>query len=98
MERVHVNPILTEELFVEEENRNFISEFVEPLLVAILLNVNGLQGHLTKDKPWHKIFMYVWVPKFAYFCKVDFTKFLQSIITKWTVILEKEIDSYFSFR
>ena len=38
------------------------------------------------------------VIKFAYFCKVDFTKFLQSIITKWTVILEKEIDSYFSLR
>ena len=57
LEWVHVNPILTEELFVEEENRNFISEFVEPLLVAILLNVNGLQGHLTKDKPWHKFFI-----------------------------------------
>ena len=38
------------------------------------------------------------VTKFAYFCKVGFTKFLQSIITKWTVILEKEIDSYFSLR
>ena len=41
-----VNPILAKKLFVEVENWNFISELVEPLLVPILLNVNGLEGNL----------------------------------------------------
>lgn len=41
-----VDPILAKKLFVEEENWNFVSELVEPLLVPILLNVNGLEGNL----------------------------------------------------
>ena len=41
-----VNPILAKKLFVKKENRNFVSELVEPLLVPILLNVNGLEGNL----------------------------------------------------
>ena len=41
-----VNPILAKKLFVKKENRNFVSELVEPLLVPILLNVNSLKGNL----------------------------------------------------
>ena len=44
-----VNPILAKKLFIEVENWNFISELVEPLLVPILLNVNGLEGNLNEQ-------------------------------------------------
>ena len=45
-----VNPIFAEKLFVKEENRNFISELVEPLLIPILLNINCLKGHLNNKQ------------------------------------------------
>ena len=44
-----VNHILAKKLFVKKENWNFISELVEPLLVPILLNVNGLEGNLNEQ-------------------------------------------------
>ena len=45
-----VDPILAKKLFIEEENWNFVSELVEPLLVPILLNVNSLKGNLKAKK------------------------------------------------
>jgi len=43
-----IDPILAEKLLVEEENRNFISELVEPLLITILLYINCFKGHFGK--------------------------------------------------
>jgi len=43
-----VYPILAKKLFVEKENRNFVSELVEPVFIPILLNVHSLKGNLGK--------------------------------------------------
>ena len=88
MERGQINPILAEKLLVKEENRNFISEFVEPLLITIFLYVNCFKDHLNTQR--QSIFWLV--PEVEYFGKIDFTKFFQGVITEGAVILGMPCD------